>query len=547
MSFNDSKYRDPQRGFRIFARAEIVAPGSEGKWVPNEDDLVLDLAQGYFRVAEVDPTTGYSTLVPWKPPVDSDGDADAKLIGVGPGYSSESFRMFLDTSVTPHTLTPDYRLHSYHREMQYYKVFLGADISEEFGTVISAMYDPSGNFLGDAVPVEEIYDPVTSKPAKAPAPGYTSEELPNGQLVTVVFYGEQGNQVSQAQLLIVNSRAVRRADASKRYVQGIHLDSPFISAADPQVVEFPLNVTVESLPLTAVVTYSDGTTQRLAISGSQFNLFGLRNYIATEVGQQFPMVLNYKLADDEVSFNMTPSINRTLSVDYIARTVTADGAYEIKLFGYPVWVNAQTGYRMEYWMYNLDRQTYYNVTPYVELATNSNAFDPKAYGIVQEITVAVDINRVDGRFAQYRHVQTFRIALLNSGDNQAANWEILFTPNQPDGYGRGLVAAVRYLSVNNWRLNLGMGHTTLNNWLNQMYHTCAPLYNIEIEEEAPTPTHVILQFMNNSYEIPVGDWNKDLTVNNDLQNGELLYLRWIRRTYDTDLHLATTALAILRS
>jgi hypothetical protein len=547
MAFDESKYRDPDRGFREFGRWEIVAPNSAGKWVPNKDDKIHDWDQGYFRVVDVDPTTGYSTLVPWSPPVSADGDADAKLVAVGPGYSSESFRMFLDTSVTPHTLTPDYRLHSYHREMQSYVVFLGSDISEQFGKIISAMYDPSGTFLGVNVPIEEIYDPVTSKPAKAPAPGYTSEELENGQLVTVVFYGEQNTAVSQAQLLIVNSKAIRRADASKRYVQGIHLDSPFISSADPQVVEFPLNVTVESLPLTAVVSYSDGTQNRLSINGQQFNLWGLRNYIATEIGQQFPMQLNYLLADDEISFNMVPSINRSLTVDYIARTVAADGAYEVKLFAYPVWVSAALGYRMEFWMYNLDRQTFYNVTPYVELGTTSNAFDPKAYGIVQEITWAIDINKVDGRFAQYRHVQTFRIALLNSGDNQAPNWEILFTPNQPSGYGRGLIADMRYVSVNNWRLNLGMGNTTMNNWLNQMYYPVKPLFNIEVEEEAPQPTHFILQFLNNAYEFPVGDWNKEQIVNNDLANGELLYIRWIRRTYDSDLHLATTALAVMRS
>lgn len=546
MGFEDSAYRNPERGFREFGRWEIVAPGSTGKWVPNVNDKVHDWGQGTFRVIEVDETTGYSVLQAWKPPVDSDGDADAKLVSVGPGYSSESFRMFLDTSVTPHTLTPDFRLHSYHREMQYYKVFLGSDISDQFGKVISAMYDGSGNFLGDAIPLEDILDPVTSRPAKAPGTGYTSSALNNGQLVTVVFYGEQGIQVSQAQLLIVNSKAVRRADAGKRYVQGIRLDSPFIAPADPQVVQFPLNVTVESLPLTAVVTYSDGTSQRMAVNGSQFNLFGLRNYIATEVGQQFPMALNYKLADDEVSFGMTPSINRTLTVEYIARTITADGAYEIKLFGYPVWVSVALGFRMEYWMYNLDRQTFYNVTPYVELATNSNPFDPKAYGSVQEITVAVDINQVDGRFAQYRHVQTFRIALLNSGDNQPANWEIMFTPNQPMGFGRGLVAAMQLISVNNWRLKLGMGNTTLNNWLNQMYYSCKPLYNTEMEEEAPAPTHFILQFMNNAYEFPIGDWNKDLNVNNDLNHGELLWVRWIRRTYDSDLHLATTALPVVR-
>jgi len=546
MAQDNSGYRDPDRGFKIWHETEIVAVGSPGRWVPNKYDLVFGTANGWREVVSVDITTGYSVLKPVKLPVDSN-DGDAKLVGVGPGYSSESFRIFLDTSVTPHTLTPDFRLHSYHMEIQHWVAFLGEDIDEATGTIVSSMYDSSNNYLGYAVPMEESWDPVRQRVCKAPAPGYTNQAFENGQTLTVVFYGEQNNQVSKAQLLVVNSKAVRRADASKKYVQGIHLDSPFISAADPQVIEFPLNVTVESLPLDAVVSYSDGTQNRLAINGNQFNLLGLRNYIATEVGQQFPLVLNYNLAADEVSFNMTPSLNRTLVVDYIARTVTADGAYEVKLFVYPVWVSAAVGYRLEFWMYNLDRQTYYNVTPYVELGTSSNPFNPKAYGVVQEVTYALDINKVDGRFAQFRHVQNVRIALLNSGDNQPANWEMLFTPNQVNGYGRGLIASCRYLSVNNWRLNLGMGNTTQEAWLKQLFYAAEPLYSIDIESSAPVPTHFILQFLNNAYEIPVADWNKDQIVNNDLKNGELLYIRWIRRTYDNDLQLATTALPVMRA
>lgn len=544
MSQDSSKYRDPDRGFREFGRWEIVAPGSDGKWVPNVNDKILDWDQGYFRVVEVDHTTGYSTLAAWSPPESSSGDADEKLVGVGPGYSSESFRMFLDTSVTPHQLTPDFRLHSYGSQAQYYKVFLGSDISERFGQVISMMYDPSGNFLGDTVPLELVNPDSPSTAIKTSAPGFTSEVLDNGELVTVVFYGQDGTQLSQAQLLVVNSKAVRRADASKRYVEGITLESPFISTADPSVVEFPINVAVESLPLTAVAHYSDGTKVRQSIEGGQFELFGLRNYIATEVGQQFPMILNYRLASDEVSFNMTPSVNRSISKDYIARTVTADGAYEVKIFGYPVWVSAQQGYRMEYWLYNLDRQDFYNITPYVELATNSPAFNPTLYGVVQTFTIAVDINKVDGGFAPYRAVQVMRVALLNSGDNQPANWEIIFTPNQQTGYGRGLVANMQYLSVNNWRLNIAHGHTNQELWLKQLYYDAEPLFNDRVEEEAPRPTHFILQFLHNAYEFPIGDWNRTFNVNNDLGHGDLLYIRWVRRTQLTDLQLATTALPV---
>jgi hypothetical protein len=97
MAYDDSNYRDTERGFRTWARAELVSPKGPGKWVPNPGDLVFDSAQGWFTVDDpVDTTTGYSTLTKWNPPVDNEGDADDNLVGIGPGYSSESYRIFLD-------------------------------------------------------------------------------------------------------------------------------------------------------------------------------------------------------------------------------------------------------------------------------------------------------------------------------------------------------------------------------------------------------------------------------------------------------------------
>jgi len=539
MAYDDSIYRDTERGFRQWARSELVAPNSTGKWVPNPGDLVFDKDQGFLLVMEVDYSTGYSTLETWTPPDNNPEDADGKLIGVGPGYSSESYRMFLDTSVTPHAMSPDRRLRFYGTMVDHYKVFRGADISQTHGKVISAMFDTAGNFLGADVPVEPI-----SEAEKALAGGYTSERMPNGELVTIVAYDDQGGAVSQAQLVIVNSNVIRQADASKKYIQAIALESPFISSADQQVIEFPLNVTVESLPLTAVVYYSDGTRYRSTIDNNRFFLNGLRDYIATEVGQEFPMVLTYNLGEDEISYNLTPTANRRLAMDYIARTVTADGAYEVKIFAFPLWVNAATGYRMEYWLYNLDRQVYYNVTPYMELGSNSNPFDPKAYGVVQNFTMALDLNKVDGRFAPYRHVQVFRLALLNSGDGSQVNWEIYQTPEQVDGFGRGLFADVEYMSTNIWKLRLQMGVNTSAQWLNKLYYPLEPLFDNEIEPRAPEPTHFILQFRHNSYRFNISQWADVLTVNNDLKDGELLYIHWERENYDTVLQLGVTALPI---
>ncbi|MCY1452288.1 hypothetical protein D9M71_691980 [compost metagenome] len=78
-----------------------------------------------------------------------------------------------------------------------------------------------------------------------------------------------------------------------------------------------------------------------------------------------------------------------------------------------------------------------------------------------------------------------------------------------------------------------------------MYYAAEPLINPESEVVAPLPTHFRVHFLHNVYEYSVSQWNDVLKVNNDLsQDGELVYIQWIRRTVGTDLQLAMTAVPL---
>lgn len=540
-----TEYMDPDRGFRVWNRREIYAGEDTGKYVPNPDDLVFDSDQGFMLVTSVDYTTGLSELTRWEAPSQPDENEDMNtLVGPGPGYPTESYRMFLDTSVTPHTLSPSRRLHWYGSEVDSYKVFKGSDINEETGEVISAFYDPSDNFLGTDIPVEKYDATDASEAIHVPSDGYTTSSLDDGELVTLVAYSDSGKVVEIAQLIVVNSAAIRQNDHSKKYVKTVGIDSPFISDADPQLIEFPVNVSVESLPMTAVVYYSDGSRSRHSLESAQFDLHGLRNYLATVEGQEARMVLAYQLGDDEVSYNLSPTANRRITRTYTARTLAPDNTYSVKLFVYPYWVDRDTGYRLEYWLYNLERDTFYNATPNVELGTNSNAFDPTDYGRTQTLTVAVDLNKVDGKFAKYRHVQTFQIALLGRGDDDGNRWEIWLEPDQDTAYGRGLFADVEYQSLSNWRLRLDNGFSSHETWLQNLYDPIEPLYDARTEDKAPRPTHFKVLFANNSYEYEISQWDEELIVDNDLDEGGVVYLQWIRRNADTDLQLGISGLSL---
>jgi hypothetical protein len=547
-TFTNSNFRDPNRGFRIWGRGEIVSvPGQVDKYWPNKDDLVFDPLNGFEIVVEVDPTTGMSDLIPWYPPTEPTGDANDMLVAVGPGYPSESFRMFLDTSTTPFTLTPDDRLHAYSSLADYYLVFLGSDISDATGKVISAYYDGSLTYLGPEVPFESVpvEGPVQTV-IKAHLPAFTSERLADNELVTIVHYNAQSGPTSKAQLLIMNSAAIRRSDTSKKYVKSIKIDSPYINSAEPRVIEFPLNVTVESLPMTLVVTYRDGKTNRMNMDNTVAFLHGLNNYIATEVGQEFALEAAYQLAEDEIAYGLTPTANRRIVESYIARTGPVDGAYECRLFVYPVWVSDLIGYRLEFWLYNMDRSTFYNVTSKMVLGQTSRPFDPVSYGTLQTLTYSVNLNAVDGRFLPFQFVSKFQIALLQPGSNRTANWEVFSRPDQASAYGRDLKGDMEYLNANLWNLRLANGAQTKEDWLRKMYYGAEPLVNPELEVTAPIPTHFRVVLLHNTYEFSVNQWNEVLKVNEAVADGELVYLQWIQRTALNDLQLAMTAVPSLQ-
>ncbi|MCP5940243.1 hypothetical protein NL351_30475, partial [Klebsiella pneumoniae] len=60
---------------------------------------------------------------------------------------------------------------------------------------------------------------------------------------------------------------------------------------------------------------------------------------------------------------------------YRTMAVAADGAFTVKLFCYPVWIDEISGYRLEWYLYNLNRSVVYKVTDKVQVTPNTLAFD----------------------------------------------------------------------------------------------------------------------------------------------------------------------------
>lgn len=531
----------PARAWYI---ADIYDPANTaqtGQYVPNVNDLVWDYDEGWMRVTAVDYTTGISTRSIWNLPQQPSeaANGDDVLLGAGPGTVADSYRALIDYSVHPAILSLDHRLHYYGTTTTSIKVFVGTDISYT-GQVISQYYDQNWNLLGENIPLELASIDANNIATKAPKVGYTTASLTDGELLTVVAYDDVGNVVSTAKVVAQLSTFVRQADAASKYISAISLESPFLSQADNQTVQYPVNMPVAGLNLMGRVSYSDGSSTRLPVDGTKFSLYGLEQYIATQPGQTLPLVLSYLLSQGESNYIGSPSNNARITRQYNAKTLPMDGAFTIKLFVIPVWQNVLQGYRLQYFLYNLDRTSVYDVSAYVEAAANSVGFNPTLYGTAQNLAVAVSMDQVDPSYPPFRYVQPFTVTLLKAGNSTGAGdaWSVLYSPSQPAPYGVGVFAVSNYLEVGNWTLDLTCGLTDFNTWINQVYYAAMPLYDSQSEVMAPVPNIMAVYINNTRYEFPIDQWNTLLTVTTAVPQGSAIYLEWVLRNGTDDLQLA---------
>lgn len=535
---------DPERGYREWLRSEIyTGPTGTGRFVPNIDDKVWDWDQGVFRVTDVDITTGLSILKAWAPVKEVPVDESDFLLGSGPGYTSEAYRALLDTSLIPHPLEIDGRLYCYRSNATYCKIFRGTDITPN-GHVISKYYDASGNLLGENIPLELVaIENHTNYAIKSPKTAYTTEHLEDGETVTVVFYNDEGGRCSLAKLRITHSSFIRSVAAGERYITSVELVSPFRSTSDPSLIEFPINVDMGSVSMMAQVNYTDGK-KVIAIDGNKCSLLGLDTYISTVLGQEVPLVLSYALGDGESCYDVINPNDKYITSSYRARTIATDGAYSVKLFPYPCWDETALEYTLHWYLYSLERETWYRVDNLIEADSTGPAYNPRKLGVTQQFAVAIDLSRVDGRFSKYRHVQMITLTLFTSGDREQTLWSVTHDVNHTFPYGIEVYASFAHLSGGNYRCNLAKEYDSADIWLERFYYDTFPVSNTGIEVRAPKPTHFVVEVNGFETEYPLAMWNQDFVVPTEVRKGQNIYLHWIRRDGTTDLHLGVSGVSV---
>lgn len=523
--------------------------------VPNVGDIVIDTSSGaprWLEVQFVDETTLISILEELVPATRNGIDEKMVLLGTGPGYQSETWRLFLDTSVVPHVFLPDSRLHIHGKENTKYKVFLGTNVSEVTGTVISMNFNPNGDLLSEDLPLELVAfastDTVdTNVAVKVPRKGFTTHKLQNGEVVTLVTYSDEGSPTSYNTLLVHNTALDRSIEQSTKYVTTVALDSPFLDKTENNTLIFPMNIPRDALAMMGVISYSDGTSKRIPIDGKRLVLSGLDNYVPMKKDQNINLVLTYHLPEGEMAMNSSMGYDRFIAVKYFGRTLQVDGSYSVNLFPIPTYVSSTYGWKMRYLLYTLDRDVVYDVTSLVEGGANTRPLNPLLFNETQDITVSLDLQKVDPRLKRFIHVQSYKVAFMGTpGVGTQSAWYITYEKDQEPKYGANMICkAVRDKGLAKWRLDISCGSKTLDDWLDRIYYRTMPLTDKYAETKPPKPTHFTLTVGQAKQSYPISAWNQILEFDTGATDGTGVIVQFTRLDSGEQYQLAAAPLCFI--
>lgn len=549
---------EPDSVWKIWNLDEIFkGQEGKGKYVPKVNDYVCDIETNeYYIVVSIDTTTMIAELrkIVGLREIQRIEEID-KLISTDRYARHETYRVYLDTSVLPYTLTVDARFKVYGSMTHHAQIIRGSRLNNT-AQVVSMVYDQHGIMVDQNIRLELAEaDGKTNYAVKSIPPCHTTVKMPDGEFVTVVVYNDTGGVVAVREMIIENTAVIRQTDTAQKQVVDITLESPFIADTDPSLLQYPLNVPVRGLNLFGVVHYSDGNRKRLPVDGTKFAVLGLRDYTSSIVGYEVDFDLRYSLSDDETAVGIQRGNNIDMSIlgdkfmtrHYKAMTVRPDDAYSVKLYGYPTWVDAVNGYRMEWYLLNLERSVCFYVTPHVKYNANKPPFQGTLYGVSQRISVSLDLKEASVASKNYIHTQVLDVVLQRQAtDKTNYPWTVGFEIDQYPYFGENNFAQVQTVNQNLKRVNISMNENNIDDWLERLYYRSKPLFDKFKEAKAPVPTMFkIITPSSQEFPFAINQWNQQLEINDALSSTDNLYIQFIKRTNDTDLYLGMVAVPVL--
>lgn len=509
----------------------------QNKYIPKVNDYVIEPETGILYIVE---DLNNLTFIPVLRPINLQVSEENKILDT----ITDNFRVYFDKSVSPYTLAVDNLFKVYGTSATTARIYKGYFIDNT--KLISRRYDNNGNFIGHDIPLNLVlYNNHTNYAVKTiPTCNTTTEDLVDGEVVTVAIFDSNGKVLAKRLMLLEETTYVAQAYAEQKYIVQISLKSPFISNSNDNQINYPVNLPLQSFNPIGVVHYNDGSSIEYAIDNDKFRLYGLDSFVSTIIGHRIPLVLSYRLDSNESALASVTSDGTFVTRAYELIVSNPNTSYNVKLFAYPRWLNAISGYTYDVFLMNLDRNVLFNVTNLVSLSNDSPSFNPLAYGVTQRLKFRLNLSDVSGIYNNFIHLQTYDFVLRGPASDTSLNniWEVSTqVPTTMPYYGTNLKAVRDTVNIKRIKID---NNLSLNNWLTQLYIRTQPLVNNTIELEPITPSHFEVMYNNESVIKPISEYNTYITFNNDVDLLSNVYIVFLKQTYSGYLKLSIAGLTV---
>lgn len=465
------------------------------------------------------------------------------LTARGPSFGAADCKITIDTSVFPHRLDTSPFLEINSVEASYAKIIKGPLNGAH--RVVGFMATTAGQLVDDVIPLDlirAVADGVTNYHQKNVRVCYCNEKFSNGDILNVVLYSSGGKALSENQLVVVDSSFVRDGNAPREYIKAVYVESPYLSPSNPFVLEVPVGWTNSSINMIGVIEYQNGRKVKLPLDDKKFYLEGLNQLLSSIAGQTMSWVLKYRLDPGEQSMQNALSVTGVVPQVYRVKVVKPNNSYNVKIYAFPVWNATVNGYRLRYFLVNLERNMLQDVTAAIRVVDGTAAFDGFSYGFTQRIQVALNLQDVSSTYKPFVFTQILEVTLYGTPGERRDPWIVKQSHQDTASIGKDIWAQK---STDGRTFSVKGRFTTKEDWLQALFHNGFPLLSDpNIPKSYPLPTHFMVGYGGKYEEYAIDEWDKDLVFPSTFETHRNLELVWKHKTATEDLIISVTSILI---
>ena len=466
------------------------------------------------------------------------------------------YKLYFNSETDPYTLNVDASLIIFNTLANSVKFFLGSNITTN-PSPISLSLDNNGNIISDSIPLVGVsYNNTSDVYNKVIPTAFTNQILETGDYVTILVYDAVGNVIQQAVLTVVVSNGYVGPSDPTLLVTGLSLQSPFISATNPNVIELPSNIGISDVQFKGVVNYNNGTTAVHNVNqGGPFSVYGLDQVLKANMLESVNIVLQYTLQPEEKAVVGQSYNGKTVSEQYTLELTSPNFDYQLQLYPIPLWNGNQ--FNVHWFLLSMSRNLFIEVTPYVTYS-NGTGFNGSLFATNQSLQVALNLNNIAPQLNGLNVSQYCQILFNNIALGPSTIYQ-LFSDTAVSTAPYGNNARAKSLNSSNTILDITCQNTQTSAWLNQLYYANLPVTNTQLESAPPVPTHFDIFYNTgpivnnqlltngNSVRFQLGDWNQAINLGNvSIPLNSTIMIRFLQITANQVSVLSVSPLLITK-